>query len=102
LDKTQIDVAAKNRHGRDKLLIQLHTGARREFFMEADNPFISNWNLAENDTAVSIEVSGYHGPRSYLEYDLQTGQTKDQIIGYVSPETLPAWAKQISDTGPNH
>jgi hypothetical protein len=101
LDKRQIDVAAKNRRGQDKLVVRLHDGVRREFTMNADIPFIRNWSFAENDTAVSIQMSGYHGAASYIEYDLRTGQAKDQIIGYVSPETLPAWAKQVSDDGSN-
>jgi len=96
LDKTQVDVERKNRRGRDKVVIRLYNGIRREFVMRADIPFISNWEFAEEEAAISVEVSGYHGPRSYFEYDLGSGELKNEINGYVPPDALPAWARQVS------
>ncbi|MEY2484215.1 MAG: hypothetical protein QOK24_2743 [Verrucomicrobiota bacterium] len=101
LDKSQIDIATKNRAGQDKLVIRLNDGARREFVMTRDTPFIANWSFADDDTAVSVLVSGHHGPRSYVEYDLRSGRVKGEIAGYASYETLPTWAKQVSDDRSN-
>jgi hypothetical protein len=34
-------------------------------------------------------------------FTIQAIQAKDQIVGYVAPVILPAWAKQVSDDGSN-
>ena len=97
VDKSKIDLVAKNRQGDDKLIVQLPDGKRKEFVPNAAAPFIGNWSFADNDTAVAIQSSGYHGPRFYIKYDLSTGKVLGEIDRYVAYDELPSWARQISD-----
>lgn len=97
IDKSKVDVVAKNRQGEDKVVIRCPDGSRREFTGDPEAPFIGKWGFADNDTAVTIQSSAYHGPRHYLKYDLNTHKVKDEIATYVPYEELPSWAKRISN-----
>lgn len=96
VDKSKVDLAAKNREGEDKVIVQLSDGKRKEFAPNPATPFIGNWSFVDGDRAVAIQSSGYHGPRFYIKYDLSTGKVEGQVDRYVAYEELPAWAKQIS------
>jgi hypothetical protein len=97
VDKSKVDSLAKNRIGEDKVIIQLFDGRRKEFPPHPAAPFIGNWKFADNNTAVAIQSSGYHGPSFYIKYDLYSGKVVERISNYVPLSRLPSWAKEISD-----
>lgn len=99
VDKSKVDLVAKNRRGEDKVIVQLSGGERKEFAPNAAAPFIGNWTFADSDKAVAIQSAAYHGPRFYIKYDLSTGKVSDEVDRYLPYEQLPAWAKEISDEG---
>jgi len=100
VDKSKVDVEAKNRHGEDKVIIRCVDGSQKEFTGSAEAPFIGKWEFADNNTAVAIQSSSYHGPRHYIKYDIHTHKVKEDIATYVPYEELPSWAKRISNERP--
>jgi len=97
VDKSKVDLPTKSRHGKDELVVRLLDGSRRTFLTNPEAPFIGNWNFTDNASAVAIQSAGYHGPRSYIKYDIETGKVKDEINAYGAYDTLPSWAKELSD-----
>ena len=100
VDKSKVDVVAKNRRGEDKVIIRCVDGSRKEFTGDPEAPFIGKWEFADNDTAVAIQSSAYHGPRHYIKYDINTHKVKEEIATYVSYQELPSWARRISNERP--
>jgi hypothetical protein len=100
VDKSKVDVVAKNRQGEDKVIVQCVDGSRKEFTGDAEAPFIGKWEFADHDTAIAIQSSAYHGPRHYIKYDIKTHKVKEEIGTYVPYQELPSWAKRISNERP--
>jgi hypothetical protein len=97
VDKSQVDLAKQTRAGIDAVVILTQRGETKEFLPDPEAPFIGKWGFADNDTAITIQSSAYHGPRHYIKYDFKTHKVKDEIETYVPFEQLPSWAKRISD-----
>ncbi len=97
VDKSDVDLAKQTRAGVDAVVILTRGGETKEFLPDPEAPFIGKWGFADNDTAITIQSSAYHGPRHYIKYDLKTHKVKDEIEMYVPYEQLPSWAKRISD-----
>jgi hypothetical protein len=97
VDKSKVDLAAKNRKGEDKVIVHMADGGRKEFAPNPEAPFISNWSFADNGKAVAIQSSGYHGSAFYIKYDISKGKAIDEIDQYVPCKELPSWARAISD-----
>jgi len=69
----------------------------KDLMPEAEFAFIGDWRFGDRGRSVVIKSSGYHGPRSYYRFDLQTGRMMDSIESYVPYEQLPLWAKPIGE-----
>jgi hypothetical protein len=96
VDKSNVDLRQKNRRGADAVIVRLPDGTTKEFFADAQAPFIGNWKFTAGGKSVAIESSSYHGPAFYVLYDIKSGKAKDNINRYVPYENLPAWAKPLA------
>jgi len=88
----------KYSHSGEILRVQLPDGTIRNF--HPNGLFIQNWVFAGNGHAVVIAAMEHHGPESYIEYDLRSGQELGRVNGYVPYDQLPGWAKPVSDDAP--
>ena len=82
----------------DSLVVHLLDGTTKKFPPLGENHFIPDWSFADDDKAVIVRSAGYHGPASYLQYDLASGKVIDSRgNGYTPYAKLPAWAKPLAD-----
>jgi tetratricopeptide (TPR) repeat protein len=82
----------------DSLVVHLIDGTTKKFPPFGENHFIPDWRFAEDDKAVIVRSGGYHGPASYVQYDLASGKVIDSRgSGYTPYAQLPAWAKPLAD-----
>jgi hypothetical protein len=73
------------------LVIQTRDGATKRFKPNAR--FIQKWDFTDDGSSVVIQSMDYHGPESYIKFDLATGKRLDEIDGYKPHDQLPDWAK---------
>ena len=82
----------------DSLVVHLLDGTTKKFPPLGENHFIPDWRFADDDKAVIVRSAGYHGPASYVQYDLASGKVIDSRgNGYTPYAKLPAWAKPLAD-----
>jgi hypothetical protein len=82
----------------DSLVVHLLDGTTKKFPPFGENHFIPDWSFADDDKAVIVRSGGYHGPASYVQYDLTSGKVIDSRgNGYTPYAELPAWAKPLAD-----
>jgi hypothetical protein len=85
----------------ERLVIRFSNGQTKEFKPNPNGgPFIEEWNFIDNDVAVAIKSRGYHGPASFVRYDLISGRMTGHQDGYVEYEKMPEWAQPFSDDIP--
>lgn len=59
--------------------------------IESPQPFIQDWNFAEDGARLVVSAMFLHGPSHYTLYDVKTG--KELATAKSSDEKIPAWAK---------
>ncbi len=85
----------------ERLVIRFSNGQTKEFKPNPNGgPFIEEWDFIDNDVAVAIKSRGYHGPASFVRYDLISGRMTGHQDGYVEYEKMPEWAQPFSDDIP--
>lgn len=99
LDKTNVDFQCmrQKRRGIDAVVVRLRNGEVKEFMPDAEFAFIGDWRFGDRGKSIVIQSSGYHGPRTYYRFDLQTGRMVNSIESYVRYERLPPWAKPMGE-----
>jgi hypothetical protein len=78
-----------------KLIIHLRNGVTKQFKANPDAPFIEAWTFVDNDSEVLIQSRGFHGPASYIRYDLATGRKTNEKAGRDDSEALPKWLGRL-------
>jgi hypothetical protein len=96
LDKADLALEAESRRAKGALIVRLLDGSRKTFLTNPAAPFIENWGFSADGTTVAIQSSGHHGPRFYIEYYIETGEKKEEIVRNAANEKLPLWARHIS------
>lgn len=83
---------------KDSLVVRLLDGKTRKFPPLGENTFIVDWRFGDDDKTVILRSAGYHGPSSFVQYDLASGKVIDSRgNGYTPYAELPAWAKPLAD-----
>jgi hypothetical protein len=83
---------------KDSLVVRLLDGKTRKFPPLGENNFIMDWRFGDDDKTVILRSMGYHGPSSFVKYDLASGKLIDSRgTGYTPYAQLPAWAKPLAD-----
>jgi len=83
---------------KDSLVVRLLNGKTRKFPPLGENTFIADWRFGDDDKTLILRSGGYHGPSSFVQYDLATGKVIDSRGPYYVPYAeLPAWAKPLAD-----
>ena len=82
---------------KDSLVVRLPDGRIKKFPPFGENTFIMDWTFAADDKTVILRSMGYHGPSSFVQYDLASGK----VIGSRGPDytpyvELPPWAKPLA------
>jgi hypothetical protein len=82
----------------DSLVLRLPDGRIKKFPPFDENRFIEDWTFAADDKTVILRSMGYHGPSSFVQYDLASGKVIDSRgPGYTPYAELPAWAKPVAN-----
>ena len=79
------------------LIVHLRSGVTKQFKANPNSPFIGAWTFVDNDSGVLIQSRGFHGPASYVRYDLGTGRKTNEKVGTDDSEALPEWAQAPYD-----
>ena len=80
----------------ERLVIRLLNGSTKEFRPNPDGgPFIEEWNFVDNDSGIVIKSRGYHGPASFIKYDLVSGKVTGKQDGYIEFEKMPKWGSAV-------
>lgn len=81
----------------DKIVVRSSDGREKEFKPPARAPFIGEWNFAADGSAIVLQSMSFHGPSSYIRYDLATGKVTNKKDGRDDSEPLPKWAQPLSN-----
>jgi hypothetical protein len=81
----------------EKLIVRLAGGRTREFASNPKAPFITGWKFVDNDSGVLIRSMSFHGPQSYIRYDLATGRMTNKKDGRDDSAPVPEWAQPLSN-----
>jgi hypothetical protein len=79
----------------DVLAVRLPDGSVKKF--KPNDRFIEKWGFADDDSSVIMADMNYHGPMSFIKYDVRSGRVLGAIQGYVEHDKLPEWAKSYDD-----
>ena len=83
---------------KDSLVVRLLDGKTSKFPPLGENTFIVDWRFGDDDKTVILRSMGYHGPSSFVQYNLANGKVIDSRgNGYTPYAELPAWAKPLAD-----
>jgi tetratricopeptide (TPR) repeat protein len=80
----------------EKLIIRPAKGDQKEFKPDPNAPFIGAWTFVNDDSAVVIQSRSFHGPASFIRYDLATGKVTNKKDGRDDSEPPPTWAQPLS------
>jgi hypothetical protein len=80
-----------------KLVVRLSDGRTKEFAPIPKAPFITGWKFVDNDSCVLIRSMSFHGPASYIRYDLAAGKMTNRLDGRSDADPVPAWARRLAD-----
>jgi hypothetical protein len=80
----------------EKVIIRLSRGAIKEFKPDPKAPFIGAWTFVDGDSALVIQSRSFHGPASFIRYDLATGKVTNKKDGRDDSEPPPKWAQPLS------
>ena len=82
---------------KDSLVVRLPDGRIKKFPPFGENTFIMDWTFAADDKTVILRSMGYHGPSSFVQYDLASGKVIDSRgPDYTPYAELPPWAKPLA------
>ncbi len=82
----------------ERLVIRLLDGRTTEFRPNPNGgPFIEEWGFVDHDSGIVIKSRGFHGPASFIRYDLASGRATARQDGYIEYEKMPKWAQPYSD-----
>ena len=97
IDKKKIDPRRMIVVGKDSLVVRRLDESIKTFPPFDENVSIMDWSFA-GDTALIIRSMGYHGPSSFVRYDLTSGDVIDSCgPNYIPYAKLPKWAKPLAD-----
>jgi hypothetical protein len=83
--------------GKDSVVVRLVDGKTKNFPPLGENRFIMDWRFADDDKTLIVRSMGYHGPSSYVQYDLASGKMIDSRgPSYTRYAELPRWAKPLA------
>jgi hypothetical protein len=83
---------------KDSLVVRLLNGGTKKFPPLGENHFIMDWRFADDGKTVILRSMGYHGPSSFVQYDLASGKVIDSRgPGYTPYAELPAWARSLAE-----
>jgi tetratricopeptide (TPR) repeat protein len=80
----------------EKLVIRFPDGTTKTFAPDSKVPFISAWSLVDHDSGVVMRSMSFHGPSSYIRYDLATGKMTNKKEGHNDDEPAPPWARAVA------
>jgi hypothetical protein len=81
----------------DSLVIRLLNGRTKKFPPLGENTFIGDWRFGDDDKTLILRSRGFHGPSSYVQYDLASGKVIDSRgPDYTPYAELPPWAKPLA------
>jgi len=84
--------------GKDSLVVRLPDGTTKKFPPFGENVCIMDWRFADDGKTLIVRSMGYHGPSSYVQYDLASGKVIDSRgPDYTPYAELPPWAKPLAD-----
>jgi hypothetical protein len=81
----------------EKIVVGPPNGLTKQFSPDPKVPFIVRWAFADNDSAIVIQSMSFHGPQSYIRYDLATGKMTNKKEGHDDSEPIPPWAQPLSN-----
>ena len=70
----------------DKVIVRLSSGGMKEFRPDAKVPFIEAWTFVDDNSGVVIQSMSFHGPSSFIRYDVASGKVTDKKEGRAPPE----------------
>jgi tetratricopeptide (TPR) repeat protein len=83
--------------GKDSLVVRLPDATTKKFPPFEENVCIMDWRFTDDDKTLIVRSMGYHGPSSYVQYDLATGKVIDSRgPNYTPYAKLPTWAKPLA------
>jgi hypothetical protein len=83
---------------KDAVVVRFLSGKTRTFPPLGENHFVMDWKFADDDKTVIVRSMGYHGPSSFVQYDLASGKALDSRgPDYTPYAKLPAWAKLLAE-----
>jgi hypothetical protein len=80
----------------DKVIVRLSSGAIKEFRPDAKAPFIGAWTFVDDNSGIVIQSMSFHGPSSYIRYDMVSGKVTNKKDGSNDSEPPPKWAQPLS------
>jgi hypothetical protein len=81
----------------DSLVLRLPDGRIKKFPPFDENRFIEDWTFAADNKTIILRSMGYHGPSSFVQYDLASGKVIDSRgPAYTPYAKLPPWAKPLA------
>jgi hypothetical protein len=84
--------------GKDSLVVRLAAGTTKKFPPFGENICITDWRFADDGKTLIVRSMGYHGPSSYVQYDLASGKAiESRGPDYTPYAELPPWAKPLAD-----
>jgi hypothetical protein len=81
----------------DKVIVRSANGGQKEFRPLAQAPFIGEWTFAGDGRGIVIQSRSFHGPGSFVRYDLGTGKMTNKKEGRNDEEPTPEWARPLSN-----
>lgn len=97
MENVHVEPNGAHLSGNDILKIRLADGAMKEFWPHPGTRFIEKWLFTDKDAAVVIRSMGFHGPSSFVKYQISDGRMLGDVPGYTPYDKLPDWAKQLAD-----
>ncbi len=97
IGKTESSFGRSMKVGKDSLVVRLPDATTKKFPPFEENVCIMDWRFTDDDKTLIVRSMGYHGPSSYVQYDLATGKVIDSRgPNYTPYAKLPTWAKPLA------
>ena len=97
IGKTESNFGRSMKVGKDSLVVRLPDATTKKFPPFEENVCIMDWRFTDDDKTLIVRSMGYHGPSSYVQYDLATGKVIDSRgPNYTPYAKLPTWAKPLA------
>jgi len=97
IGKTESSFGRSMTVGKDSHVVRLPDATTKKFPPFEENVCIMDWRFTDDDKTLIVRSMGYHGPSSYVQYDLATGKVIDSRgPNYTPYAKLPTWAKPLA------